>query len=127
MAQQLVLRPTAHVIDTAVRSRYDVEGVRHLAGVIEVRVQPCAVALVQIAGDGHDAGEEGLVSRESHRETSMARFPSIMSISTRRSRSTSPVTYIAQCSALALKNAVSSMPSELTTSTRHVSSTNGVP
>lgn len=55
---------------------------------------------------------------ENLRETSIALFPSIMSMSTPFSRSTRPVTYIVGCSAFALRNAVSSMPNEFTSSTR---------
>jgi hypothetical protein len=48
------------VIDTTVRGGYHMERVGHLASVVEVGMKPGAVALMQVAGDRRDAGEEGI-------------------------------------------------------------------
>jgi len=90
-------------------------------------IQPGAVAIVQVTGHLAIASRNASSLLESHRETSIARFPSTASTSTRRSRSTRPVTYIVGCSAFAHKNAVSSMPNDATSPTRPGSSTSGVP
>ena len=76
-AERLVLHPAPDVIETAVRGHDDVEGVRHLAGVIEVRVQPGAVTLVQIAGDGPSSSDSAAPGASAHasllRGTTVAR------------------------------------------------------
>ena len=37
------------------------ERISHLAGVVEMGMQPGTVTLVQVAGDGGDAGQEGII------------------------------------------------------------------
>jgi hypothetical protein len=40
---------------------HHVKRIGHLASMVKMRVKPGAVALVQVAGDSRDAGQEGLV------------------------------------------------------------------